>query len=223
MKPYYETKLGKLYLGDCFEILPELSIKPDLVLTDPPYLMIMGGGGCFKNREYVSEIKDFINKGIDYSFLNNFDNWFCFCSKEQLVELISKASNDNWMLLTWNKSNPTPFCNNTYLPDTEYIVHKWTKGCLYGNYKDKTRYIYTNVRKSEFDHPTVKPLLIIDKLLKLGSKKNDLVLDAFLGSGTTAVACEDLKRRWVGIEKEEKYCEIAAKRIDAIIKQGRFW
>ena len=71
-------------------------------------------------------------------------------------------------------------------------------------------------KKNRF-HPTQKPIQIIKKLLKLHSK--ECVLDPFLGSGTTAVACECLNRRWIGIEIEEKYCEIAAKRIEKEVKK----
>ena len=65
-------------------------------------------------------------------------------------------------------------------------------------------------------HPTQKPIKLLCMLLEDFSAKNDLVLDPFLGSGTTALACERLNRRWVGIEISEEYCEIASKRLDAI-------
>ncbi len=64
-----------------------------------------------------------------------------------------------------------------------------------------------------------KPVQLIIQLISKYSKKGQVVLDPFLGSGTTAVACEELNRKWVGIEISEKYCEIAAKRIEAENKQ----
>ena len=67
-------------------------------------------------------------------------------------------------------------------------------------------------------HPNQKPIPIIQWCIKK-SKTNGIVLDPFIGSGTTAVACERLTRRWIGIEIEEKYCEIAAKRIELERKQ----
>jgi site-specific DNA-methyltransferase (adenine-specific) len=76
--------------------------------------------------------------------------------------------------------------------------------------------------KERMNHPTQKPTSLIENILKHSSNENDLVLDCFLGSGTTAVACENLKRRWVGIEREEKYCEIAAKRIEQAASQMSF-
>ncbi len=65
----------------------------------------------------------------------------------------------------------------------------------------------------KMEHPTQKPIKLIDNLVKLLSNENDLVLDPFLGSGTTAIVCEKLNRKWIGIEIDEGYCEIAKKRI----------
>jgi site-specific DNA-methyltransferase (adenine-specific) len=70
-------------------------------------------------------------------------------------------------------------------------------------------------------HPTVKPLKLMEYLVKLTSMPNlnQIYLDPFLGSGTTAVACEKLNRRWIGIELEERYCGIAKRRIEEVINQ----
>jgi len=69
---------------------------------------------------------------------------------------------------------------------------------------------------SKNNHPTVKPLHLVSWLVKLISKEGDVVLDPFLGSGTTLMACKMLSRKGIGIEKEKDYCEIAVKRIDSI-------
>ena len=72
-------------------------------------------------------------------------------------------------------------------------------------------------------HPTQKPLLLFISILDDFSKEGDIILDPFFGSGTTAVACERLNRHWVGIEIEEKYCEIAVKRIEKERQQLKLW
>ena len=72
---------------------------------------------------------------------------------------------------------------------------------------------YRTIPKKKYNHPTTKPLGLIKDLIYFYSNKNDLVLDPFLGSGTTAVACERLNRRWIGIEISEEYCKIAKERI----------
>ena len=220
LKPYYEEPGIAIYHGDCREILPHLP-KVDLVLTDPPYSFTdPSGRGIAANRAYISQIKEQeMYHGIDLSFLDEFENWFCFCGKEQLVDLLSKASNGKWMLLTWNKPNPTPMVNNNYLPDTEYIIHRFSTGRLFGEYKDKSRFMVYAGEKSSYEHPTVKPLPVITKLVVLGSVVNDTILDPFMGSGTTLRAAKDLGRQAIGIEIEEKYCEIAAKRLGQEVLQ----
>lgn len=69
------------------------------------------------------------------------------------------------------------------------------------------------------DHPTVKPVSLMRKLIEIHSKPNDIILDPFLGSGTTAVACKELGRRFIGIEINPDYCQIAQKRVDNTYEQ----
>lgn len=214
MKPYYEENGITIYHSDCLDILPSLP-KIDLVITDPPYLVAAQGGGEFGKRAYFHEIS---NRGFDKGFkselLDNFSDWFCFCGKQQLPDILTRVQNgDNWMLLTWCKTNPTPLTNNNYLPDTEYILHRYSKGRLFGSYKDKSRFFVSPNGQNYIDHPTVKPLEIIIKLLNLGSQVGELILDPFMGSGTTLRAAKDLGRKAIGIEIEEKYCEIAVQRL----------
>ena len=189
MTPYYETELGKLYHGDCLQIMPELE-PVDLVLTDPPY-------------EGYSQFK--------YVDLN-------------------KVQFPNCRMLFFYKSK------NTF-PLKYTTKHKWFKGNSHNSYE----YIYEvngipNSKEIEYKfgcinspvsaqmsgdcytiHPTQKPKKLIIEILK--DQLESFILDPFLGSGTTAVACERLKRNWIGIEIEEKYCEIAAKRIEQERKQ----
>ena len=214
MKPCYEDKYTVIYNADCREVLPSLP-KVDLVLTDPPYLLNMGkgGGGELGSRKARENTRGFTDSGFDTSILDLFDNWFCFCPRLGLQEVISKAVNGKWNLITWCKPNPIPTFNNTYLSDVEYCVHKWSKGRLFGGYKDKSCFSVLANSEKETNHPNEKPLKLMAKLLNLGSEKGDTILDPFMGSGTTLRAAKDLNRKAIGIELEEKYCEIAAKRL----------
>ena len=214
VKPYYEDTASGIviYHCDCREVLPTLE-PVDLVLTDPPYEMVAKGGGIGARRDYMKSIEGFTDGGFDISLLRGFSNWICFGSKEQIPKLIAEAGDKRWMLVTWNKPNPTPLTNANYLPDTEYIVHAFTPGRLFGDYRDKARYIVWPVEKNGFDHPNVKPLAVVCKMMRLGSQAGDLILDPFMGSGTTLRAAKDLGRRAIGIEIEERYCEIAANRL----------
>lgn len=215
MKPDFESPCGKvkLYCADCMDVLPTLG-KVDLCLTDPPYVMTANGGGIGKRRKYLADILGNLDAGFNFSLLSQFENWFCFCSKEQLPKMLSFAETKHrWMLIVWNKPNPTPLCENTYLPDCEYIVHAFGKNRVFGEYKDKSRVIIHNVEKNDFNHPTVKPIRVIQKLVVLGSEQGETIADPFMGSGTTGVAALKCGRKFIGIEKEPKYFEIAKRRI----------
>jgi DNA modification methylase len=211
-KPYYQHAEITIYHGDCREVLrsfPE-SWTVNLVLTDPPYELVASGGGLGKKRGYEQSLAG-LTEGFDITLLERFPDWMCFCAKAQLVDLISAAAkNGRWMLLTWNKPDPTPLMNGNYLPDTEYVVHRFTK--LYGGYNDRSRFTVMVGGEKEY-HPTGKPLALISKLMRVGSDVGFTVLDPFMGSGTTLRAAKDLGRRAIGIEIEERYCEIAAKRL----------
>ena len=214
IEPYYSHSGITIYCADCRDILPNLP-KADLLLTDPPYLVHAGaGGGCFGNRDHLVETGDFTDGGCDYSFLDPFHNWFVFCSRRQLPELIPWAlKRERWNLITWCKPNPVPTCNNKYLPDVEYIVHGFSGGRLFGEMADKQAFILHPCGNKETDHPNEKPLTVIAKLIRLGTQEGETIIDPFMGSGTTLVAAKNLGRKAVGIEIEEKYCETAAKRL----------
>ena len=70
-------------------------------------------------------------------------------------------------------------------------------------------------------HPTCKPIKLMSWLITLGSRENDIILDPFLGSGTTAVSCEMLNRKWIGIDKEEEYYKISNARINKLKEQTK--
>ena len=103
----------------------------------------------------------------------------------------------------------------------DYGTAKWEGGNLNCSHKPKVQ--PRKDRERQGIHPTQKPVALIGWLLKKFSQENDLIFDPFLGSGTTAVACEKLGRRWIGIEISEKYCEIAARRIDNEARQGKLF
>ena len=206
----------RLLQGDCIEIMPTLAAGSiDAVITDPPYIVTAGpGGGAFGNRSHLVNTGGFTDGGVDHSFLNHFNNWFCFCSKRQLSSLIELAEMcDHWNLITWAKPNPVPTCNNKYLPDVEYIVHGFSAGHLHGTYQDKQSFFLEKCGEKSTDHPNEKPLSLMLKLVRLSTLPGQTVLDPFMGSGTTGVACKMLGRNFIGIELDAKYYRIAERRI----------
>lgn len=209
-EPYYQDDAVTLYNADSYAIeLP----KCDLLLTDPPYEIAAVGGGIVAKRKYLADIAGKIDEGFDAGILDAFPNWIVFCGKKQLKTLLAATGDRLWALVTWNKPNPTPLVNSNYLPDTEYIIHAYHSGRLFGEYRDRSRFIMHPVEQNRFDHPTVKPLAVVSKMIRLGSQAGETILDPFAGTGTTLLAAKLLGRKAIGVEVNEKFCEIAASRL----------
>jgi DNA modification methylase len=217
-----------LMLGDCLEILPTLG-RVDAVVTDPPYLIDAPSGALIKKMEraYLNEIYESgLDKGADVADLFIAPHVVSFCNKKQLAQYIAEAEARCyvWTLLTWNKTNPTPFAKNNYLPDTEYIFHMWKGGGgVKGDYHSKRRWFLSDVEKNDFGHPTVKPLHIVETLVRNASAPDETILDPFMGSGTTGVATLQLGRKFIGIEIDKSYFSIACRRIEEAWKQPRLF
>lgn len=126
----------------------------------------------------------------------------------------------NMELLTWHKTNPVPTCNNKYLSDTEYLLFFRETGVkINGSYETKKKYYVTPTNKDDkkqYGHPTIKPLDIIKNLIINSSNEGDVVLDPFMGSGTTPVACVETNRHYIGFEIDQNYFDIACKRLDEV-------
>ena len=204
----------RLYLGDCTTLLDDIAPTVDVLITDPPYEITATGGGIVADRQYLADMVGFTDCGFDYSILNRFNNWSCFGTLRQVPKLINAAEGKRWMLITWNKPDPAPLCNGNYLPDTEYIVHAWSTGRLYGDCKDKARFIVRPSNRENGLHPNCKPLDVMEKIVKNASDEGQIVLDCFAGSGTTGVACIRNGRRFVGIERDKKHFATAVRRIE---------
>ena len=216
-----------LYLGDCREILPTLG-KVDAVVTDPPYEFVPMGGGLGGKRQVYKDIyAQKLHEGFAPKILLGIsDSLTVFCAKAQLRELIEfgESNGFRWNLTTFNKTNPTPLCGANYLPDAEYIFHFWKGIRLGGGYADKSRFWTGPSSGDSKIHPTIKPVGLMQKLIRVAHESDDaLICDPFLGSGTTGVAAVKLGRRFVGIEVEEKYLDVACNRISKAIAQPDFF
>lgn len=230
-----DIKTDNLWLmqGDCLERMKEIpSGSVDMVLTDPPYLLseskgggMMGKGG----RKFMENMEDSLKQGIDIiSFLNatiflfQSKKHYCgvfFCSNKQLVDYITFAETNGlqYGVGVWNKTNPAPLCNYKYLGDVEYWVYiKGNKSKILGSYATKSM-VYSsplNAKESKlYNHPTVKPIPLLEKFLTNHTSEYDVVFDPFTGSGSTGVACSNLNRKFIGIELDEGYFDIAKCRI----------
>lgn len=217
--------------GDCLKLIksiPDGSI--DLVVTDPPYLIETSGAGIYKqdDKQYVKGLND-IKDGFSEEVLDEICrilkkiNVYFFCSQKQIIPLLDyyvKKKKCNWNLLCWHKSNPVPACGNKYLTDTEFILFFREKGVkIGGEFKTKFTYYVTPLNQSDkkqYGHPTIKPLEIVQNLILNSSNEGDIILDPFLGSGTTAVAAVNTNRHYIGFELNETYFDISCKRLDEV-------
>ena len=218
----------EIHNDDCLTMLRGIKSKSvDLVVTDPPYDIHAGkGGGAFGNRKAFSEIQ-FISNGFSNEVLDELCrvmkkiNCYFFCSQKQIIPLLDYFVKDkkcNYNLLTWHKTNPVPACNNKYLSDTEYILFFREKGVkIQGTYDTKKTYFITPINakdKELYQHPTCKPVDILKNFIINSSNENDVVLDPFMGSGSSGVACINTHRNFIGIEIDAKYYETAKNRIE---------
>lgn len=220
-------KTNEVYNMDCMEglkLLDDNSI--DLVVIDPPYLLSLNKIKNTKTyNNYANELLN-LKDGFDLKVLDILIqkmkkiNIYIYCSKRQIKDLLNYFSdkNCNHEILTWHKQNPSPLINNTYLPDTEYILFFREKGVkLFGTYHTKRKYYISGtnqVDKKKYKHPTIKPVQLIEYHIENSSKEGDLVVDCFCGSGTTLVASINKNRRFIGFEIDRKYYEIAKKRVE---------
>jgi len=126
-------------------------------------------------------------------------------------------------ILSWHKTNPVPsFRKVNYLSACEFlwIGSKGDKAWTFNFKQQKEMHnFFQTANKSSYgetSHPTEKPLSLIKHLIEIHSKENDLVLDCFIGSGTTSSACKELKRNFIGIEKNPEYIDMANKRLQEV-------
>ena len=230
-------EVNKIYNADCLDILKQLPDKcVDLVLTDPPYILDMKGGRgkAFGDRKLIKDKHiDFI--AHDFDFENVFNEFIRICKKVNLCIFCSNAQISRTMkffedkgykvtLCVWDKPNPIPLCNMKLVNNLEFII--WVK-------EDKTYFnngleVKDKLRSFKYPapqriHPTEKPIKLIQHLVNLFSSENSLILDCFSGSGTTAIACHNLKRRFICIEKDYDYWKASCERLEEHRSQLRLF
>lgn len=154
---------------------------------------------------------------------------YIWCNKEQLYDYIKYfvvERNCNFELFVWHKTNVPPFTSGHFLKDKELCLCFWEKGKIKisGKYGDMITVFEStkNLKdKKLYEHPTIKPLEYIKRMILNSSNENDIVLDPFAGSGTTAVACKELNRNFIGFEINKEYYDIAIDRINGISQKSK--
>ena len=206
MKPYYQDKWVTIYHGDCREILPELP-KVDLVLTDPPF----NAGKSFKNDTLSSiQWQEFCKGFAQDLMLVSPNNILVEVNKKDIM--MRRTLEDYFSYRYAICLNYTNSMRNGTVGYHNWGLVLWYgTGKCYKRYKDRIDSALHNT-KQEFEHPSPKEITHYKKLCEMFSLPGGVTLDPFMGSGTTLIGAKELNRKSIGIEIEEKYCEIAAKR-----------
>lgn len=219
--PYYQDESCTIYNADCREILPHLP-KVDLVLTDPPYGMNYQSNFRVNQYDLIENDDLWDTQWLGECVVNDNVTSYVFCNERSLDEAKTTFVSNKWginRLLVWDKGNVTAGDLNNYGLQTEFIIFgtKKSKKVKLNGSRDSN--LISIPRLFSTQHPTEKPISLISYLIIKSSKIDDLVLDPFMGSGTTLRAAKDLNRKAIGIEIEEKYCEIAARRLQQEVFQ----
>ena len=228
-----------LYLGDCLEILPTLG-KVDAVVTDPPYEAVMQKKwGVLTRNAPSSHVRhaaigfdaiDEIRPKTALAIKAACTGWaVIFCMAEGVRawrDEIEKSGAKYKRAMVWIKPDAMPQFNG----QGPSVGHEMMVAAWYGAGHSKWNgggrpgtFTFCKNSPGGSIHPTQKPLPLISELVQLFSQGHSLVCDPFMGSGTTGVVCMNLGRKFIGIEIEPKYFDIACKRIEEAQRQGKLF
>lgn len=228
----------KLYLGNAYTIIDELiknNVKANHIITDPPYNI---------SHENNFNTLKCPRQGVDFGeWDKNFDlfSWIpkyekildkngsiiIFCSYRYMSFIIKTMEESNLEvkdILVWRKSNPMPRnIERRYVQDMEFAIWGVKKGAKWIFNKDKNKpYMRSLFETSTVsgnertNHPTQKSLQLMKDIINIHTNKDDVVIDPFMGSGTTGVACLNLNRKFIGIELDKKYFNLSVERLNKI-------
>jgi len=223
-----------LYQGDCREILPDLRGKFDVVVTDPPYLVTKGGDTNSGVGGFGGWLKEYGNQGDIVQCDIEFSEWAplifdalgerahaYFMSNGRNLKDMQIATEDAGFrlhtLLVWDKRAALP--NKYYQNVTEFGLFMF-KGKARTIYEPGSKNLVSIFQRDESDHPTEKPVELMKYWIRNSAKKGQMVLDPFMGSGTTGVAAVQLGCHFIGIEQDPKFFDTACRRLEAAQNQG---
>lgn len=218
----------------------------DMVFADPPYFLSNNGlsihsgrivsvnKGTWDKKESHKDVKEFTNKWIKECFRilkNNGSIWISGTQHNifDVREAILQAGFSIINIIIWHKVDPPPLIfKNKFQFSYEFII--WARKGKKTTFNYQTMFSVYNeemhdvwnlpavqmCEKKYGYHPTQKPECLLERIILATTNENDIVLDPFMGSGTTVVVAQKLKRRGIGIEKEREYFDIARKRLNEI-------
>ncbi len=222
----------KLYNDDCIKKIATMPRNGvDAIITDPPYKISRDNNFKTMNRagiDFGEWDKDFdLVDWIKYCepVLKKGGNIVIFNSWKNMSYIVDELEKNNFEvkdLIRWKKTNPMPRNRDRrFITDYEVAVWavkkggKWTFNRLSETYERPEIVCGVTSKKEKIDggHPTQKPVEVMEWLIKRLSNENDIILDPFMGSGSTGVACKNTNRKFIGIELDKDYYNIAMKRL----------
>lgn len=243
MSIFFKTSLGEILLGDCLEIMKDIPDQSvDMILTDPPYgttackwdsiipfepmweqlhriikdngAIALFGSEPFSSALRMSNIKNYkydwiwdkkIPSGMSYAKYQPM-------RQHEIISIFEKSGSK--VIYNAQKTlRVKPIKGGGMSKGETTNNHKLKALKKTYNYKNPTTIIeFDKIRRGSL-HPTQKPVDLLEYLIKTYTVEGETVLDFTIGSCSTAIACENLDRRWIGIEKESKYCEIGKERL----------
>ena len=211
---------ARLILGDCRDILPTLG-KVDAVVTDIPYGKVNRESGGLRNLDKgAADVADFDLPDLVRLLARGHSN-YVFCGTEQVSTIRAEFVNLGMTTRScvWEKTNPSPMNGQRFwLSSLEH--------CIFGRaakapfFEMCASAVWRCPIETDQQHATQKPRRLMARLVAASTTPECLVCDPFMGSGTTGVAAVQMGRDFIGIEREERYFDIACRRIEQAQRQG---
>lgn len=201
-----------LYLGDCMDILPTLD-RVDAVITDPPYGMNFQSNHRMEKHIKIAndDCAYLANAVLDWAFKNANHSVYAFGRWNNIYDYPKPKSLITWVKNNWSMGD----LNHEHARQTEVAFFYAMEKHFFP--KDRPTDVVAFSRTQNTLHPTEKPIGLMQRFVEW---TNGVILDPFMGSGTTGVAAIQMGRKFIGIELEPKYFEIACKRIEKAHKQN---
>lgn len=222
----------QLICGDCIETLAKIQDESvDLLITDPPYRVTSrgsaGNSGGMLQKDINKKGQVFAYNNIDceeyapefYRILKDGSHCYVMTNHVNLIHMLNTFTSAGFHFiksLVWDKGNK--IMGQYYMSQFEYILFfRKGKGVRINNCGTSDILSVKNVKTKGEDgrnlHDTEKPVELMQILIENSSKENDVVIDPFMGIGSTGVACSNTNRKFIGIEIDNKYFDIAQSRL----------
>ena len=233
-----EERIGgqRLILGDCLEVMKELG-KVDAVVTDPPYSLSVAGSrnvnrkgtrnlDFFAGDDDWKSMTDMVGRAVMMAAGKEPRSMVIWCGHRQIGRIVSDLENEGFStrLLCWKKIFPPPSAPGSgFTSAFEQAVYAYRSGRQWngGQYTHSVFEAdsYRFGQPGKVAHPTQKPLSLIEWNIRILTNEGNAILDPFMGSGTTLVACQRMGRSGTGIELAPDYFDIACRRVDEATRQ----